>query len=276
MKNFHGKTAYITGGSSGIGFEVAKLLVKKGADVLLFARQIDKLEAAGKELSSFKKDPSQTIDFLPLDVADHVDVENKIQKALQEHKKPDLVIASAGKVKADYFENISYAEFDQIMKINVYGIRNVIFSLLPALKKTKGHIVMLSSAAGLFGMYSYSAYATSKFAVIGLGECLRSELHPYEISVTVVCPPEVKTPMINEEAKTIPPEAKKVKLMAGSLTPDYVARTVIQGIRKKSFMVIPGWSAKFLYFFHRLSSGKISRLTSDYIIQTALRKNGIK
>jgi short-subunit dehydrogenase len=84
-----------------------------------------------------------------------------------------------------------------------------------------------------------------------------------------VCPPEVRTPLIQEEAKTLPPEARAVKSLAGLLDPDEAAKAIVNGIRKKSFLVIPGLAAKFLFFNHRISNGLLTRYPSDWIVSFA-------
>jgi len=272
LKDFYNRTVYITGGSSGIGLEIARLMVFNGAHVALFARNPEKLEKACNEILSAKRDPSQKISAMPVDIADRKNVSRNMDEALQKFGKPDILINCAGIIKADYFENISYEDFDAVMKTNVYGARNMIAALLPAMKEKGGHIVNVSSAAGLMGMFSYTAYGMSKFALVGFSECLRSEMKLHNIDVSVVCPPEVETPMNQEEAKTMPPEALAVKSLAGVLKPGYVAKTVLKGILKKKFLIIPGFKCRFLYLTQKLSPGWLSRAISDSAIRSAVRK----
>jgi short-subunit dehydrogenase len=81
-------------------------------------------------------------------------------------------------------------------------------------------------------MFGYSLYSTTKYALVGFSECLRSELKRFNIKVTLVCPPEVKTPFLEEEAKTLPPEGRAVKNLAGLLKPETVAKAIIRGIKR--------------------------------------------
>jgi len=272
LKDFYNRTVYITGGSSGIGLEIARLMVSKGAHVALFARNPEKLERARNEILNTKHSPSQKITAMSIDITDSKNVSRNMDEAVKQFGKPDILVNCAGIIKADYFENISYEDFDAVMKTNVYGARNMIAALLPAMKEKGGHIVNVSSAAGLMGMFSYTAYGASKFALVGFSDCLRSEMKLHSIDVSVVCPPEVKTPMNQEEAKTIPPEALAVKSLAGVLKPEYVAKTVIKGILKKKFLIIPGFKCRFLYVTQKLSPGWLSRVISDSAIRSAVRK----
>ena len=121
-------------------------------------------------------------------------------------------------------------------------------------------------------MFGYSLYCTTKYAIVGFSECLRSELKRFNIKVTLVCPPEVKTPFIEEEAKTLPPEARIVKNLAGLLTPEQAARAIVRGIKGKKFLIIPGVMAKSLLFWHRISNGLLTRLPSDIIVKLGRKR----
>jgi len=91
--------------------------------------------------------------------------------------------------------------------------------------------------------------------------------------VTLICPPEVKTPFIEEEAKTLPPEARIVKNLAGLLTPEQAAKAIVRGIKGRKFLFVPGLMAKSLLFWHRISNGRLTRTPSDLIIKLAARQS---
>jgi len=88
----------------------------------------------------------------------------------------------------------------------------------------------------------------------------------------LVCPPEVDTPFIAEEAATLPPEGRAIKSLAGRLKPEYTAGTILWGIRRNKFLVIPGFAAKFLIFWHRISNGRLTRTPSDWIAALVARR----
>jgi short-subunit dehydrogenase len=273
MAYFSNKLAFITGGSSGIGLATANLLAAQGCNLVLFARGEKMLDDACKTIKTKMDNPSQRVDYLSMDVANNDDVQKKIKIAVEKFGIPDILINSAGIGAGNYFENISYEQFDRLMKINVYGTRNAISAILSFMKqKGGGHIVNLSSVAGHIGMFGYTLYSTSKYAIVGFSECLRSELKRFNITVTLVCPPEVKTPFVEEEAKTLPREARFVKNMAGLLTPEQAAKAIVRGIQRKKFLVIPGFMANSLLFWHRISNGLLTRLPGDLIIKFASRR----
>jgi 3-dehydrosphinganine reductase len=277
MAYFSNKLAFITGGSSGIGLETALLLASQGCKLVLMARRQALLDKACQAIEARIDKTSQSIQAISMDVADNNDVQQKIKSAVEKFGTPDILINSAGIGTADYFENISYDQFEKVMKINLYGTRNIISAILPYMKQRGGgHSVNISSLAGLIGMFGYTLYGTTKYAVVGFTECLRSELKLFNINVTLVCPPEVKTPFIEEEAKTLPPESRAIKVLAGLLAPQTVARAIVRGIKRKKFLVVPGMAAKFMHFQHRLSNGFFTRLLSDWIVRFVARRSGIK
>jgi len=275
MKNFEGKLIYITGGSSGIGLEMGKIFASRGADLLLLARDEQKLMQARQSMEMLRLKSAQKTGIMSVDVSDFADVQSKMGIALKEYGPPDVLVNSAGINKyADHFENITPAMFDEVMQINLYGPRNMIYTLLPAMKPGKGHIVILSSAAGLFGMFGYTAYGTSKAALLGLSDSLRYELKPMGMKLTVVCPPEVDTPMNLDEAKTLPQEGRAVKGLGGFLTPEYAAMAIVKAVEREQYLFIPGASTRFLYLLHRLSNGWLTRLTSDLVIWITRKRMG--
>ncbi|HOS97734.1 MAG TPA: SDR family oxidoreductase [Deltaproteobacteria bacterium] len=275
MRRFEGATIYITGGSSGIGLEMAKIFASRGANMLLIARNEQKLEEARKQVEQSRRGPTQKIGALSVDVADVADVQQKMQAALSLYGAPEILVNSAGINKyADHFENIDHAMFDEVMRVNLYGTRNMIHALLGAMKQKRGHVVVLSSAAGLFGMFGYTAYGTSKAALLGLCDSLRYELKPLGMKVTVVCPPEVDTPMNLDEAKTLPPEGRAVKNLGGFLTPHYAASVIVKAVARGQYLCIPGASTRFLYLLHRLSNGRLTRFVSDMVIWATRKRKG--
>ncbi len=272
MTSFKDKTVYITGGSSGIGLDIARLLAGLGADILLMARSAQGLENAKKTIEDSLETDRQKILTLSIDVGDQAQVYEKMKTAVETFGAPDILILSAGvNTAADHFENISPEMFNEVMNINVNGVRNSIHALIKPMKAKKSQVVILSSAAALFGMFGYTPYATSKAALMGFAESLRYELTPLGMAVTIVFPPDVDTPMNRGEAKTLPPEGMAVKKLGGQLTPEFAAKEIVHAIKKKKYFAIPGYQTRFLYFLHRISNGVLSRMVSDFVIKRAGR-----
>ena len=250
-----GLCAYITGGSSGIGLATAKLLASKGANVILFARRPDLLGIATLELESRRISAQQRFSSKPLDVSQREEVENVLSAAVSEFGAPDVLINSAGVSYPQRFGDIPYDKFDEVIKVNLYGTWNTTDILAPCLKARKGYIVNVSSMAGLIGVFGLTAYSASKYAVIGFSEALRSELKPHGVTVSVLCPPDVETPMLESSNKMKPEEAKAISSSTAIMTPEAVAEGLVKGMLRGDFLIIPNASSKFAYFMKRLLPG---------------------
>ncbi|MFY9115342.1 MAG: SDR family oxidoreductase [Dethiobacteria bacterium] len=250
--DFKGKNAYITGGSSGIGLSTAKQLAARGANVLIFARTEERLKASVAEIGQHCVFEAQQVTSMQVDVGNYKDVLKVMSGAVDKFGPPDLLINCAGRAYPQYFEEISYEQFDKTMKTNLYGIWNTIAALVPAMKmRGGGYIVNVSSLAGFIGIFGYTAYCASKFGVIGFSEALRSELRSYGIKVAVLCPPDTDTPGFAIENKTKPEETKEASKGAKLMSPDEVARQLIDGVKRGRCIIIPGFEGKYTWLLKR-------------------------
>ena len=123
------------------------------------------------------------------------------------------------------------------------------------MKQKKGYIVNISSIAGFIGVFGMTSYSASKFGVIGFSEALRSELKPCEVNVSVLCPPDVSTPMLEKADRIKPEEAKAISSGADIMTPEAVAEVLVRALAREDFLIIPNASGKFTYFMKRLFPG---------------------
>lgn len=266
IRKCKGLTAYITGGSSGIGLATAKLLASKGANVIIFARQRDPLEDALREIENCRMTADQRFSCRQLDVSQREITEKVLSAALNEFGAPDILINSAGISYPQKFEDIQYEKFDEIVKVNLYGSWNTIDILLPHLKARKGYIMNVSSMAGFIGVFGMTAYSASKYAVIGFSEALRSEQKPHGVSVSVLCPPDVETPMLDRANKVKPEEAKAISSSADVMTPEAVAEALINAMSRGDFLIIPNASGKFAHFMKRVLPG-----LTEWVIDQKIR-----
>jgi len=272
MKDFSGKKAYIVGGSSGIGLSIARKLSHEGAHIIIFARQKERLESALKQIISCRMTKEQRFSSMQVDVSNKDDVERVMSEAVSKFGVPELLLNCAGSVQPYKFEQITYQQFDEIMKVNLYGSRNTIAVLLPHMKKQGGHIVNVSSMSGLIGTFGYTDYSASKFAVIGFSEALRSELKQHGITVSVLCPPDTDTPGLEKENRTKPEETKALTAKAKLMKPDEVAEATIRGIRRNKFIIIPGVEGKLFYLLKRLFPKLVDFLQDREIEKVTKRK----
>ena len=251
---FAGKTAYITGGSSGIGLAVARAMAMAGARVMLLARREERLQQAAEEIRTAT---GQQVLWRSLDVTDPVAATAVIDDAAADDLgPPDILFNSAGRALPNYFENISAQQFDQTLRLNLCGTRHLISAALPHMR-SGGYIVNVSSVAGLIGVFGYTDYSASKFAIIGFSEALRAELKPRGIFVSVLCPPDTDTPGLAAENQTKPAETKAISANARTISAETVARSLIRGMIKKRFLIIPGFDARLSVLAKRLTPGLV-------------------
>jgi 3-dehydrosphinganine reductase len=237
--------ACITGGSSGIGEALALQLAEKGYNLSLIARNLTKLEATKEAIKA--RYPNTEVCVLSADVAEYDAVNGVVNEAIQQLGSPDLLITSAGIAEPGYFEKLPIDNFERAMQINylgtVYTIKSAIDSMIQA---GKGRVVIISSGAAFTGIFGYTSYGASKFALRGFAEALRVEMKPKGVGVTIVYPPDTDTPQLVAENLTKPMETKCISGNTKVLSADAVATAILRGVKKKKFSVSPGFEMKML------------------------------
>ena len=242
------RTAFITGGSSGIGLATAKALAERHPEIrlALFARNPDRLSAAvaGLRLAAPKAD----VRAFPVDLADLDSAQVVIDSALQAFGPPDLLILSAGMTLPARWENVGMTAYRAVMEVNFFACLSTLGQLAPRMVRGSS-IGVIGSAASLSGTYGYAAYTASKCALHGLSETLRIELQPRGINLTLCLPPDTDTPMLAAEQPLRPAVTRRMAAGARVLPPERVAKDLLRGIERGRFLVLPGWPIKLLYLF---------------------------
>lgn len=268
-KFFEGKKVLITGGSSGIGLELARQLQALGSQVTLLARDPAKLDAAKTTLLEIR--PTD-VRLIPVDVSDPNALTCALQDIISGINLPDVLVNSAGFSHPGYVEELPLDVFRSSMETNFLGTVAVTKALLPGfLARGSGHIVNLSSLAGVIGTFGYSAYGASKFAIRGFSDVLRAEMKPRGIKVSVVFPPDTETPQLHWEAQYKPIETQ---ILAGSDKPlpvSLVARTILEGVAKGRYVIVPGTMAKIQYWLATHTTG-LAYWIMDQLVANARKK----
>ncbi len=266
MKIIQDKVALITGGSSGIGLAIAQILAARGAHIWLLARNEGKLNTAIDKVIACRANVSQRFGIIIADVTDYEVVDRELLRLHDEIGLPDLVVNSAGAAHPGYVQELDLKVFHWMMDVNYFGTVNVTKSLLPGMiERGSGHFVNISSLAGLLGVFGYSAYGASKYALRGFSDVLRAEVKPYGIDVSIVFPPDTETPQLIYENQFKPLETKALGSSAGAMSAIEVANAVVQGIIRNRYMILPGIESKLLYNFSGLF-GKLIYPIMDLLI----------
>ena len=267
--NISPQIVYITGGSTGIGLSIAIKLASQRHTVCVFARDPAKLNHA----QSLIKQSGGTCYVYSVDATDMDAVSHTMDYAVREAGAPDILINCVGRAIPHRFEYISAAMFMDTIQANVGSTWHAIQAVLPYMKANgRGRIVNTSSVGGFIGVYGYTDYSASKFALIGFSESLRQELKPHNICVQVLCPPDTDTPGLALENRTKPEETRRISESAGLMNADEVAAYTIRAMHRDDFMIIPGWDSKLTWILKRFFPGLTYRMLDRVISKVQKEK----
>ena len=251
-ESYAGKVAVVTGASSGIGWELAKVLAAEGCKVGLIARRRDKLDQLAEEV----RQAGGTVAVAVADVGDRGQTLQAIGEIAAALGPVDLLIANAGVGMPTQLDPINIAEIEQMFRVNLLGVIYSLEAVLPEmLRRGRGHLAAISSVAAFKGLPGESAYCSSKAAVNSYMEGLRIQLRGRGIHVSTICPGFVRTPMT--EVMDTP--------MPFCLEPDDAARRIVRALkRKRKLYSFPWQMAMFMQLVRFLPDWMIARVMHDY------------
>jgi NAD(P)-dependent dehydrogenase (short-subunit alcohol dehydrogenase family) len=239
MRNLAGKTAFITGGASGIGLGMARAFLRDGMNVVIGDFSEANLADAKARLAG------EPVAFVQVDVADRAAVGAIAPEVVNAFGALDVLCNNAGISGAAAVADPGFADWDRVMSVNLGGVVNVTKTFVPIIRANGngGHIVNTSSMAGILALpMDGGAYSTAKFAVRGLSESLRMSLAPEGIGVSLLCPGLTRTRIQVSRPERLDeggdPMAKAddldglFKTMDGGMDPDEVGVAVVRGIRE--------------------------------------------
>ncbi|WP_437766687.1 SDR family oxidoreductase [Sorangium sp. So ce281] len=264
---FQGKSVLITGGSSGIGLSFARLVAGYGAAVTLVARRRALLDEAAVGIR--REHPSARVDVLELDISRADDVARAMESRLAE-RPIDHLVNNAGVVMPGRFLELPMEQFRGMMDVNFFGAVHLCKAVLPAMAaRGAGHVLNVSSLAGVIGIYGYTPYAASKFALIGFSQALRAEMWPHGVRVSVCMPPDTETPQLAFENQYKPAETKAIAGNVKTLEPDAVARSMADGMARGRFEIYPDVGSRVSAFAQGVIPGVVR-----WVCDSAQRKAG--
>ncbi|XP_078046615.1 3-ketodihydrosphingosine reductase [Augochlora pura] len=231
LKDVNNKHVVVTGGSSGIGKCVAITAAKRGANVTIIARDVQKLEVARNEIiRACKNKDTQKIEYLSLDVGQDYETVEKALSDLEKTMGPIYMLVNcAGTAICGKIEDTRVVDLKKMIDLNFLGSYYCTKAVVQRMKATQeGIIVLTSSQAALLGIFGYSAYCGTKFALRGLAESISMELAPYNVSVTLCLPPDTDTPGFAVEELTKPLETKLISETSSLVSPEVVANKLFK------------------------------------------------
>ncbi|MDH0117640.1 SDR family oxidoreductase [Rhizobium pusense] len=242
--------AIITGGSSGIGLEVARKFVNRGCCVSLIARRRALLEKARSDLVEGYPERHDLIRIACADVTDRPALSTAVTEAEAAFGPCDILVVSAGRVDPAFFEMQSPEVFDAQISLNLVGAANAARAVYAGMKaRGRGKIVFISSGAAAIGLPGYSAYCASKTALKGFAEALQAEAQPFGVRITIAYPPDTDTPQYEEEMLHRPAEAKKITGILKPWPASKVAEKIINAVDRGVTDVHFGFALSMLALF---------------------------
>lgn len=206
--DFAGKTALISGGTSGIGLATAGIFIAGGARVVLLGRDAAKGEAAVAALGGKAV-------YVQCDVSRNSDCQRAVEQTIAVAGRIDVLVNSAGAYLEKLFQEMTEEDYRKIMDVNMKGTYFLTQQAVPALRRQGGSIVNVSSDAGARGNLLCSAYCAAKGAVNAFSKALALELSPYQIRVNCVAPGDVDTPLVDQQlAESGDPAAARREMAA--------------------------------------------------------------
>jgi NADP-dependent 3-hydroxy acid dehydrogenase YdfG len=193
MKDFQNKVAYITGGTKGIGFGVAKTLLNQGMKVAISGRSKESVAQALKDFNS------DSVLGIVSDVAKMEDEKKAIVKILDKWGQLDVVLANAGVGNFAPIDEMTDDEWHQMIDTNLNGVFHSLKASVDALKKSKGYYITLASLAGTNFFATGAGYNASKFGVVGFTQAAMLDLRKYDIKISTIMPGSVATHFNNNE-----------------------------------------------------------------------------
>lgn len=260
MPRFPNAHVLVTGGSSGIGLATARLAIDRGARVSLIARGPDLLDDAAGSLRA----AGGQVAVAATDVSDAAQVEVAVSALTDALGPVDIAICSAGQARPGYFQELDVELFHTMMDVNYFGTVNIARAVVPTMIERR--------AGSLVGVFGYTAYAPTKFAVRGFLESLRAELLPYGIHVGCSFPPDTDTPQLADENRFKPKETHAISGTIKPLSAERVAKNIVEGIEKERFAIVPDASTRALAKVVGLLPGVVAKVMDRQVRKAQARE----
>jgi short-subunit dehydrogenase len=229
----------ITGASSGFGADAARLFAREGCQVILAARRIERLQSIADEI---RNSGGEAV-AISVDVNETAEIASMVQSVLDRYGRIDILFNNAGFGGVDWFENFQPdRHIEAMVRVNLVGTMLVTHAVLPGmLKRRAGHIINMSSVAGLIAAPLITTYGASKYGVRAFTDALRREVSPFGIKVSGIYPGPAKTEFGKQLDRTSARERIR-KSMGPHMSSEYVARRIVDVARRpRRSLVIPWW-----------------------------------
>jgi NAD(P)-dependent dehydrogenase (short-subunit alcohol dehydrogenase family) len=256
VPDLRGKRCFITGAAGGIGRATALGAARRGADLYLTDRAAEGLEETAEVVRAAGGRVTYTH---AADIADHAAVTAMAEEIHAAHGSMDVVMNVAGISIWGAIDRLDHDHWRRAVEIDLMGPISVLESFVPAMIEAGhgGHVVNVSSAAGLLGLPWHAPYSAAKFGLRGVSEVLRFDLRPHDIGVSLVCPGGVKTPLVGTVeivgVDADNPRLRKLKsrFERRAVSPEHVAEKILTGVEKNRYLVFTSPDIRLLFGLQR-------------------------
>lgn len=256
VERFDGKRCLVTGAASGIGRATALMLAGQGAELYLTDLNADGLEQTVADARAVGADVAE---HRVLDISDYGAVAEFARDIHSRHPAMDVVMNIAGLSAWGTVDQLTHEHWRSMIDVNLMGPIHVIESFVPPMIKARngGHLVNVSSAAGLVALPWHAAYSASKYGLRGLSEVLRFDLARHRIGVSVVVPGAVNTPLVHTVQiagvdREQPNVRRWTKRFNGhAVSPEHVAARILLGVNRNRYLIYTSPDIRALYLFKR-------------------------
>jgi NADP-dependent 3-hydroxy acid dehydrogenase YdfG len=253
MQMLKEKKVFITGAASGIGRATAIAMANAGGR--MFLTDINQ-EGINQTCLLIKNAGGEVCLARAFNIADYQAMAAFAQEVHAGYGPLDILVNVAGIALFSQIEDMQHSDWEKVINVNLWGVIHGLECFVPEMIRAGhgGHIVSVSSTAGLIGLPWHAVYSGTKHALVGISEVLRYDLKKHNIGVSVICPGAVNTGLVQSaEIHAISGSTDKFRklFLKIALTPERVAEIIMNAVRTRKFMVITSFDIKFLYFIKR-------------------------
>jgi NADP-dependent 3-hydroxy acid dehydrogenase YdfG len=259
-KSLEDKVVLVTGASSGIGTAIALECARRGADILLAARRVDRLDEVASQVRSFGRRA------LPVacDVTVDGDLERAVSEGLASLGSIDRVYANAGFGVAGALEKLALEDYRRQFETNVFGVLRTVFASVDALKASEGCLAIIGSVSGFVAMPGGSPYSMSKAAVHVLADALRAEFERYDVGVTLIVPGFIESEIRRVDNRGVfRPDARDRIPDWLPMAADKAARKIVDAVERRRRVLVLTGHGRFAVLLQRHTPGLLAALVKQ-------------